>query len=233
VHSLNKLIILGDFCKDIAWRASWQARVAAAVLDMNESEWRLQLYDRLGFPKLHPLALQIIHKHESEVADRAQKRSQQEERMNRARERALQRSSTQQLERTNPEYKGFARRPVVTRTGVMTHRRLEEILGRASTETEDSSDDDYIPPVAESDEDSDNSSSDSSAHGDSDSVSADHASEDSDSDDLPPEESLKQTLSILCEVSELGGANEDTLFIVADGAEFAEIDLRHSEAFTA
>jgi hypothetical protein len=34
-------------CKDIAWRVSWQARVAAAVLDMNESEWRLQLDDRL------------------------------------------------------------------------------------------------------------------------------------------------------------------------------------------
>jgi hypothetical protein len=200
---------------------------------MNESEWRLQLDDRLGLLKLHPLALQIIHKHELEVTDRAQKRSQQEERMKQTRERALQRSSTQQLEHTNPEYKGLARRPVVTQTGVMTHQRLKEILSRASTETEDSSDDDYIPPVAESDEDSDNFSSDSSAHGDSDSVSADHASEDSDSDDLPPEESLKETLSILWEVSELGDANGDTLFVVSDGAEFAEIDLRHGEAFTA
>jgi hypothetical protein len=62
---------------------------------------------------------------------------------------------------------------------------------------------------------------------------ADHASEDSDSDDLPPEESLKETRSILWEVSELGGANDDTLFVVPDGAEFGEIDLRHNEAFTA
>jgi hypothetical protein len=48
-------------CKDIACRASWQARIAAAVLDMNESDWRLQLYERLGLPKLHPSAVQIIH----------------------------------------------------------------------------------------------------------------------------------------------------------------------------
>jgi hypothetical protein len=58
-------------------------------------------------------------------------------------------------------------------------------------------------------------------------------SENSDSDDLPPGESLKETLFILWEVSELGDANDDTLFVVPDGAEFAEIDLRHSEAFTA
>jgi hypothetical protein len=115
----------------------------------------------------------------------------------------------------------------------MTHRRPEEILSRASTETEDSIDDDYIPPVAESDEDSDNFSSDSSVHGDSNSLSTDHVSHNSDSDDLPPEGSLQETLSILWEVSELGGVNDDTLFVVLDGVEFAEIDLRRSEAFAA
>jgi hypothetical protein len=134
-----------------------------------------------------------------------------------ARGRTLQRPSTQQLERTNPKYKGLTRRPVVTRTGVTTHQRLEKILSRASTKTEDSSDNDYSPPVAESDEDSDNCSSDSSAHSDSDSVSADRASEDSDSDVLPPGESLKETLSILWDVSEMDGADDDTLFVVPGG----------------
>jgi hypothetical protein len=111
----------------------------------------------------------------------------------------------------------------------MTHRRLGEIL---STETDEDSRDDYIPLIEESDDTSQNFSSDSNADGGDDSISCDQAREDSDSDDLPPRESLKIILSKLWEVSELVGENDDDSFIVPDMAEFAEIALTHREAFT-
>jgi hypothetical protein len=65
-------------CKDIAWRQAWRARVVA-VLDMNESGRKLQLYESLGLPKLHPSAVQIIHWYEYDIAHRARKRSKQDE----------------------------------------------------------------------------------------------------------------------------------------------------------
>jgi hypothetical protein len=98
-------------CKDIAWRASWWARVAAAVLGMNESDWRLQLYEQLGLPKLDPSAVQITQKHECDVAHRARTWSKEEERMKWARVRAIQRRFTQQLERTHLEYQGLGWAP--------------------------------------------------------------------------------------------------------------------------
>jgi hypothetical protein len=56
------------------------------------------------------------------------------------------------------------------RANVMTHRRLEEILSRASTETDDNSGDDYILSIEESDETSGNFNSESSADGGDDSA---------------------------------------------------------------
>jgi hypothetical protein len=168
--------------------------------------------------------VQIIHQHEYDIAHWARKRSKQEERMKRARARAIQCRSTQQLERTNPEDKSIAGRQLLTRANVMTHRRPEEILIKASTEIDDGSGNDYIPSMEECDDTSENFSSDSSADGGDDSINSDQVSEDSDSDDLPPGESLKVIPSKLWEVSELVNENDDDLFIVSDMAKFAEIN---------
>jgi hypothetical protein len=98
----------------------------------------------------------------------------------------------------------------------MTHRRLGEILSRASAETDENSGDDYIPSIEESDNTSENFNSDSSADS---------------GDDLPMPESLKGLLSKMCNVKELIGEKDD-MFIVPDVAEFAEIGRAHSEALT-
>jgi hypothetical protein len=113
----------------------------------------------------------------------------------------------------------------------MAHRRLEDILSRASTETDGSSENDPIPSIEESDDTSKNFSSDPSARDD-DSISSDQVSKDSDSGNLPGGESLKGILSKLWEVSELVGENDNDPLILPDVAEFAEIDLAQSEAFT-
>jgi hypothetical protein len=114
----------------------------------------------------------------------------------------------------------------------MTHRRFEKILSRSSTETDDSSGDDYIPSNDKSDDTSENFNSDSSADDGNNSITSDQVSEDSDSNNLPARENLKVILSKLWEVSELVRENDDDLFIAPDVAEFAEIDLTHSQAFT-
>jgi hypothetical protein len=113
----------------------------------------------------------------------------------------------------------------------MTHRRPEEILIRASTEIDDSSRDDYIPSMEESDNTSENFSSDSCADGNAGGISSGQIIDDSDSDDLPPGESLKIIPSKLWEVSEFVNENDNDLFIIPDVTEFAEIDLTHNKAF--
>jgi hypothetical protein len=60
-------------CKDISWKAFWRAHVAAAILDINEPDWRMTLYYRLPLPKLHPAADAIIRKHEAQVVKRTVK----------------------------------------------------------------------------------------------------------------------------------------------------------------
>ena len=50
--------------KTYAWRASWKARCAVAVLIVNEGHaWKLVLYDALGFPPLSPRCRKSIERY--------------------------------------------------------------------------------------------------------------------------------------------------------------------------
>jgi hypothetical protein len=60
-------------CKDISLKTSWRARVAAAILDINEPDRRITLYYRLLLPKLHPTAEAIICKNEARIVKRIAK----------------------------------------------------------------------------------------------------------------------------------------------------------------
>jgi hypothetical protein len=54
--------------KAYAWKGSWKARNAVAVLNINEGHrWKLRVYDALEFPHLTPACRHVIEQHAEEA----------------------------------------------------------------------------------------------------------------------------------------------------------------------
>jgi hypothetical protein len=66
-------------CKDFAWQRSWSAR-SSAILDVDMSNRRLDLYYHLPLPALHPQAHDVIIADEKKVAAWASQRDMPSER---------------------------------------------------------------------------------------------------------------------------------------------------------
>jgi hypothetical protein len=62
--------------KNYPWKSSWRARNAVAVLNINEGhEWKLRLYDELGFPPLSAHARRCIARYATQARDSSIRRS--------------------------------------------------------------------------------------------------------------------------------------------------------------
>jgi hypothetical protein len=110
--------------KDIAWAASWKARVACAVLDVNCRGWRLELYDRLSLPPLSPEARAVVEEHEAELLEDMARRNIPSEKRKALLYRAARRHYVSSVEATGTGYKPLAG----NRKAVCTHEALEEAL---------------------------------------------------------------------------------------------------------
>jgi hypothetical protein len=76
--------------KNYGWKRSWEARCAAAVLNMNEGhEWKLRLYGELGFPPLCPECRSTIEKCSAEARQHSDSRSEAEYQEGTKKKRAL------------------------------------------------------------------------------------------------------------------------------------------------
>jgi hypothetical protein len=142
-------------CKDISWKASWRARVAAATLDINEPDWRITLYYRLPLPKLHPAAEIVIRTHEAQVMKRAGKAQLVVALKKRYALRQHCRRASERDERINLLYKCIKKEGIIKMDDVLRHQKLDEIIrhlfplgleeeDRTDDEDSDSSDDDDV-----------------------------------------------------------------------------------------
>jgi hypothetical protein len=62
--------------KNYPWKGSWRARNAVAVLNVNEGhEWKLRLYDELGFPPLSSLCRRCIERYATRARGSSIRRS--------------------------------------------------------------------------------------------------------------------------------------------------------------
>jgi hypothetical protein len=62
--------------KNYPWKGSWRARNAVAVLNVNEGhEWKLRLYDELGFPPLSYLCRRCIERYANRARGSSIRRS--------------------------------------------------------------------------------------------------------------------------------------------------------------
>jgi hypothetical protein len=56
--------------KGYAWKGSWKARCAVAILNINEGhQWKLRLYEECGFPTLSPECMGAIVRHAAEARE--------------------------------------------------------------------------------------------------------------------------------------------------------------------
>jgi hypothetical protein len=131
-------------CKDISWKASWRARMAAATLDINEPDWRMTLSYRLPLPKLHPMPETVIHRHEAQVMKRTAKAQLvgAVKKCNTLRQH--RRKASERDEQINLLYKCIQKERIIKRDNVLTHRKLDGIIRHSfplGLEEEDRTDD--------------------------------------------------------------------------------------------
>ena len=92
--------------KMVAWKTSWAARIAAAILSVNEANWMFELYSRLGLPPLAPQALRRLRVLEQ---NRVQENERRRDPVYRKKENARRkaRSQAHNLENQHSLYKGI------------------------------------------------------------------------------------------------------------------------------
>jgi hypothetical protein len=120
--------------KDISWTSSWKARVASAILDVNCRGWRLELYYKLGLPRLSDEATAVIERHEAERLRKAERRNTPSQKKKTFYYKSIRRHHVSSLEATGTEYKPLAG----TRKAAYTQRGLEEAIDRRIDEASSS-----------------------------------------------------------------------------------------------
>jgi hypothetical protein len=210
-------------CKDISWKALWRAHVAAAILDINEPDWRMTLYYRLHLPKLHPAAEAIIRKYEAQVVKRTAKAQLAGAMRKRYAFRQCRRRFSEQEERINLQYKCIQKDRIIKKDAVLTQRKLDEVirdsfcLGLEEEDRTDEGDLDFSPDDAGESDCSDDTS-----------LMQDHSSSESSSDEersgigrADLENSITHLWDATQEITEAGAA----MYILPDQAEFETVDL--------
>jgi hypothetical protein len=210
-------------CKDVAWKASWRARVAAAILDISEPDWRMTLSYRLPLPELHSAAEAKVRKHRTQVVKRTVKAQLVEAAKKRSALLECRRKVSEQEKRVNPQSKFIQKDRTVTMDDVLTHRKLDEVirdsfrLGLEEAESTDERDLDFSPDDAGESDCSDGVS-----------LMQDHFSSESSSDDglsgmglADLENSVTHLWDATQEITEAAAA----MFILPDQVEFDTVDL--------
>lgn len=123
-HYANKLY---------AWQTSWAARICAAILSVNEVNWAMMLYERLGLP---PLDRTIVTKLQNFEQTRAQQQERRRLDEYRRRRNARRKERRQKDDKDNEHslYKGVQKDTVVNDTVPRKRgykiRKMPKVLGR-------------------------------------------------------------------------------------------------------
>ena len=152
-HLANKLL---------NWSTSWEIRVACAILNINESSWKFELYRRLGLPTLDRTVQRQIHEIEAERDREIEKRRTPEYQKTAREYRAQKRTKIKNIIKNKEVmYKPLDNNKVVKRKIRKMPKKIGNIhqyfrnMGFTGTEKDDEDDNDFVLVEEDSEDDYD------------------------------------------------------------------------------